>query len=73
MSNNLTTNDNLIAATILLREYYAFDARLTSLYYVINNDSSDETSAMLREKSDHIVGLIKEMIDTAALEGSEAA
>lgn len=68
----MDTNTNLHAATDMLRDFYTFDARLCQLYTAIHGDASDATSAMLRSKTDHVEALIKQMIETAALNESAA-
>lgn len=68
----MDTNTNLHAATDMLRDFYTFDARLCQLYTAIHGDTSDEAGARLRTETDHVEALIKEMIETAALEASAA-
>lgn len=68
----MDTNTNLHAATDMLRDFYAFDARLCQLYTAIHGDTSDEVGARLRSETDHVEALIKQMIETAALEASAA-
>jgi len=63
---------NLQAASTLLRDFYTFDNRLCNLYASIHGDTSDETAAMLRQETDHVESLIKQMIETAALDESAA-
>ena len=68
----MDTNTNLHAATDMLRDFYNFDARLCQLYTAIHGDTSDAATARLRSETDHVEALIKEMIETAALEASAA-
>lgn len=68
----MDTNTNLHAATDMLRDFYTFDARLCQLYTAIHGDTSDEAGARLRTETDHVEALIKQMIETAALEASAA-
>lgn len=68
----MDTNTNLHAATDMLRDFYTFDARLCQLYTAIHGDTSDEAGARLRMETDHVEALIKQMIETAALEASAA-
>lgn len=59
---------NLHAASDMLRDFYAFDSRLSRLYVEIFGDSV-ETNTVLRRETDHVEALIKDMIETAAIEG----
>lgn len=67
-----TNINNLHAASDMLRDFYAFDSRLCQLYVAIYGDSA-ETNALLRTETDRVETLIKQMIETAALECVAAA
>lgn len=63
-----TPHQNLLQeASVLLRDFYELDARISRLYSKINDDKSDETSAKLRNETNHVEAIIKDMIETAAL------
>lgn len=53
----------------MLRDFYAFDSRLSRLYVAIYGDSV-ETNTILRRETDRVEALIKDMISTAAIEGA---